>query len=139
MGYRNVLVSVAVAPDSHRLVEKAVSIVRPYGGKITLVTLSTETDLCNSFAGPMLTDLRALLQEELMLFMDELREKAGYPIAQTLVFYGELSDSLTSACQQHAFDLIICGSHGDKMVSRMLSSASRVIDSAQADVLIVPL
>lgn len=29
MGYQNVLVTVAVAPDSHRLVEKAVSIVRP--------------------------------------------------------------------------------------------------------------
>ena len=29
MGYQNVLVTVAVAPDSHRTVEKAVSIVRP--------------------------------------------------------------------------------------------------------------
>lgn len=35
MGYQNVLVTVAVAPDSHRLVEKAVSIVRPHAGNIT--------------------------------------------------------------------------------------------------------
>ncbi len=139
MGYKNVLVAVAVAPDSQRLVDKAISIVRPYGGKVTLVTLSTETDLCNSFAGPMLTDLRGLLQEELVLFMNKLRAEANYPIEKGLVFYGELSDSLANACREHAFDLIVCGSHCDKMVSRMLSSASRVIDSAQTDVLVVPL
>lgn len=45
MGYHNVLVTVAVAADSHRLVEKAVSIVRPCDGKITLVSIIANAEI----------------------------------------------------------------------------------------------
>ncbi|CAI2479743.1 Universal stress protein A [Serratia plymuthica] len=68
MGYQNVLVTVAVAADSHRLVEKAVSIVRPSNGKITLLSTIANPEMYNNFAGPMLGDLRALMEEETLLF-----------------------------------------------------------------------
>lgn len=45
MGYRNVLVAVALSPDSQKLVNKAVSIVRPYQGNISLITLTTEPEM----------------------------------------------------------------------------------------------
>lgn len=68
MSYRRVLVAVAQAPDSIKLVEKAIAIVRPYQGEITLLTLCNEADLCSSFAGSMLGSLRELIHEEANLF-----------------------------------------------------------------------
>ncbi|CAI0706164.1 Universal stress protein A [Serratia entomophila] len=97
MGYHNVLVTVAVAADSHRLVEKAVSIVRPSEGKLTLLSTIANPEMYNNFAGPMLGDLRALMEEETRLFLEELRQRAGYPIADMLIVHGELADSLNYA------------------------------------------
>ncbi|WP_346825451.1 universal stress protein UspC [Serratia inhibens] len=139
MGYQNVLVTVAVAADSHRLVEKAVSIVRPSNGKITLLSTIANPEIYNNFAGPMLGDLRALMEEETLLFMEELRLRADYPITETLIVHGELSDSLSYARQRQPFDLVICGNHSDSMMNKISCSAARFINTSHIDVLIVPL
>lgn len=139
MSYRNVLVAVAQAPDSIRLLEKAISIARPYGGNIVLVTLCNEPDLCSSFAGPMLGDLRRLLHEEAELFLQQLIGQVDYPVSDTLICNGELGDCVVYACQQKNIDLVICGNHSEGMLKRMLSSSSQVIDKTRTDVLIVPL
>ncbi|MBW7983401.1 universal stress protein UspC [Enterobacillus tribolii] len=139
MSYRNVLVAVAQAPDSIRLLEKAVAIARPYSGTISLITLCNEPDLCSSFAGPMLGDLRRLLHEEAELFLQQLIDQVDYPIEKTLICSGELGDCIVYACQQNPVDLVICGNHGEKLLKRMLNSATLVIDKTRTDVLIVPL
>ncbi|HGE6718172.1 TPA: universal stress protein UspC [Serratia marcescens] len=139
MGYQNVLVTVAVAPDSHRLVEKAVSIVRLYGGNITLLSTLANPEMYNNFAGPMLADLRTLMEEETRLFMEELRQRAGYPIADTLIVHGELGDSLEFASRRQPFDLLLCGNHRDSMMNKVSCSAARFINISHIDVLIVPL
>lgn len=139
MGYQDVLVTVAVAADSHRLVEKAVSIVRPYNGKITLLSMIANPEMYNNFAGPMLGDLRALMEEETLLFMEELRLRADYPIADTLIVHGELGDSLNYASHQQTFDLVICGNHSDSMMNKVSCSAARFINTSHIDVLIIPL
>lgn len=139
MTYHNVLVAVAVAADSHRLVEKAVAIVRPYHGKITLVSMIANPEIYNSFAGPMLGDLRSLMEEETQLFMETLRNQADYPIDDTLILQGELGDSLQYASQRHPFDLVICGNHSDSIMNKIVCSAARFVDTSQIDVLIVPL
>lgn len=139
MGYSNVLVTVAVAADSHRLVERAVSIVRPCNGRITLVSMVANPEIYNSFAGPMLGDLRALMEEETLLFMDELCLRANYPNIATRIIQGEMGDCLTYASQQHPFDLVICGNHSDSMMNKVACSAARFINTSRIDVLIVPL
>ncbi|MFC0227309.1 universal stress protein UspC [Serratia aquatilis] len=139
MEYRNVLVAVAVAADSHRLVKKAVSIVRPYNGQITLVSMIANPEIYNSFAGPMLGDMRALMEEETLLFMEELCMRADYPINHTQIIHGELGDCLTYANQQQPFDLVICGNHSNSMMSKVACSAMRFINTSRIDVLIVPL
>ncbi|AHG22025.1 universal stress protein UspC [Chania multitudinisentens RB-25] len=139
MGYCNVLVAVAVAPDSHRLVEKAVSIVRPYHGRITLVSMIANPEIYNNFAGPMLGDLRALMEEEILLFMQELQQRANYPISNTRIIHGELGDCLTYANQQQPFDLVICGNHSDSLMNKVTCSAARFINTSSIDVLIIPL
>ncbi|AKG71956.1 TPA: universal stress protein UspC [Serratia fonticola] len=136
MGYHNVLVTVAVAADSHRLVEKAVSIVRPCDGKITLVSIIANAEI---FPAPMLGDLRALMEEETLLFMEELCLRANYPNIATRIIHGELGDCLAYANQKQPFDLVICGNHSDSMMNKVACSAARFINTSSIDVLIVPL
>lgn len=119
MEYKNVLVAVSNSADSQRLVDKAVSIVRPYNGKISLLTLTTDPEMYNNFAAPMLGDLRILLQEEARRFMAELQEKADYPTMNMVILHGELADSLTYACKNQHIDLVICGHHSNNMMNKI--------------------
>lgn len=42
MSYSNILVAVAVTPESQQLLAKAVSIARPVKGHISLITLASD-------------------------------------------------------------------------------------------------
>lgn len=139
MGYRNVLVAVALSPDSQQLVDKAVSIVRPYNGRISLITLTTEPEMYSSYAAPMLGDLRSVLQEEAQLFMEELAINANYLIEKKSVIHGEFADSMAYFCQRQHVDLVICGNHSASLMNKFSCSAARLINTSAVDVLIVPL
>ncbi len=45
MSYSHLLVSVAVSPESHQLVARAVSIARPNNARISLITLAAEPEM----------------------------------------------------------------------------------------------
>ncbi len=139
MAYRHVLVAVAMAPESHLLVKKAVSVVRPNAGKISLITLASDPELYNSFAAPMLDNMRELMQEEILLFFNELKAQSDYPIENTHVVYGELVPHISAYCKKQHIDLVICGNHNQKLFNALIGSARRVIDKSGIDVLIVPL
>ncbi|SAB93658.1 universal stress protein [Enterobacter hormaechei] len=85
MSYSHLLVSVAVSPESHQLVARAVSIARPANARISLITLAAEPEMYNQLAAPMLEDIREVLQEETHQFLQELVERADYPIHQTVI------------------------------------------------------
>ena len=76
MSYSHLLVSVAVSPESHQLVARAVSIARPNNARVSLITLAAEPEMYNQLAAPMLEDIREVLQEETQQFLRELVEKA---------------------------------------------------------------
>ncbi|MFA3760630.1 universal stress protein UspC [Yersinia sp. 2544 StPb PI] len=139
MGYRNVLVAVALSPDSQQLVNKAVSIVRPYNGRVSLITLTTEPEMYSSYAAPMLGDLRSVLQEEAQLFMEELAINADYPIEDRSIVHGQFADSMAYVCQQQHIDLVICGNHSTSLMNKLSCSAAKLINTSSVDVLIVPL
>ncbi|CNJ97271.1 universal stress protein UspC [Yersinia alsatica] len=139
MGYRNVLVAVALSPDSQQLVNKAVSIVRPYNGKVSLITLTTEPEMYSSYAAPMLGDLRSVIQEEAQLFMAELAANADYPIESMNIAHGEFADSMAYFCQKQHVDLVICGNHSASLMNKFSCSAARLINTSMVDVLVVPL
>ena len=90
MSYSHLLVSVAVSPESHQLVARAVSIARPNNARISLITLAAEPEMYNQLAAPMLEDIREVLQEETQQFLRELVERAKYPVHQTVIATGEL-------------------------------------------------
>jgi len=129
MSYSHLLVSVAVSPESHQLVARAVSIARPNNARISLITLAAEPEMYNQLAAPMLEDIREVLQEETQQFLRELVERANYPVHQTVIATGELSE--------HILD--ICGNHNQSFFSRAACSAKSIVSSSQVDVLLVPL
>lgn len=94
MSYTHILVAVAVTPESHQLLAKAVSIARPVQAKVSLITLASDPELYNQFAAPMMEDLRAVMHEETENFLKMLGEKADYPIEQTFIASGELSQHI---------------------------------------------
>nr|WP_314520891.1 universal stress protein UspC [uncultured Lelliottia sp.] len=139
MSYSHILVCVAVTPESHQLLARAVSIARPLNARISLVTLAAEPEMYNQLAAPMLEDIRGLLQEETQQFLQELEDKAQYPIARTFIATGELSEHILDICRKEHADLVICGNHNHSFFSRAACSAKAIISSSQVDVLLVPL
>ncbi|WP_435955980.1 universal stress protein UspC [Dryocola sp. BD626] len=139
MSYRHVLVAVAVTPESHRLVQKAVSIVQPVNGRISLITLASDPEIYNQLAAPMMENLRELMLEETQLFLEELKDKAGYPIEHAAIATGELSEHILAICEKQDVDLVVCGNHNQSFFSKAICSAKAVVASSKIDVLLVPL
>lgn len=139
MSYTHLLVAVAVTPESHQLIEKAVSIVKPVNGHISLITLVSDPEIYNQLAAPMLENLRELMLEETQLFLEELISKAGYPVANTVIATGELSEHILSVCEKQKVDLVVCGNHNQTFFSKAICSAKTVVAASKVDVLLVPL
>ncbi|WP_058911122.1 universal stress protein UspC [Entomohabitans teleogrylli] len=139
MNYTHILVAVAVTPESHQLLEKAVSIARPSGARVSLITLASDPELYNQMAAPMMENLRELMHEETRLFMDELQARCQYPIHQTIIASGELSNHILAACKREHIDLVICGNHNQTFLSKATCSAKAIVSASKVDVLLVPL
>jgi universal stress protein C len=139
MTYSHLLVAVAPTPESHKLIAKAVSIARPVNARVSLITSSTDPEMYNQFAAPMLENLRELMQEETRQFLDELSARADYPIANTAIACGELSEHIKDFCLKQQVDLVICGNHNKSFFARATCSAKTVVGNSGVDVLLVSL
>lgn len=139
MRYQHLLVAVAATPESHRLVAKAVSIARPLNARISLITLATDPEMYNHFAAPMMENLRDVMQEETRQFLRDIAQHADYPIAETIIASGELSEHIKDFCRTRQVDLVICGNHNHSFFSRATCSAKNVIGNTHVDVLLVAL
>lgn len=139
MSYSHLLVAVAPTPESHELLRKAVAIARPANARISLMTLSTDPEMYNQLAAPMLENLRELMQEETRQFLQTLADAAGYPIWKSQIASGELCDHVKAFCKNHQVDLVICGNHNQSFFSRATSSAKNIAGNSGVDVLLVTL
>ncbi|SFR07879.1 MULTISPECIES: universal stress protein UspC [unclassified Enterobacter] len=139
MSYSHLLVAVAVSPESHQLLHKAVALARPSQARISLITLTTDPEIYNHFAAPMLENLRDVIYEETQMFLAELIRQTDYPIAHTFMPSGELSTQVLHLCKTHQIDLVVCGNHNHSVMSRALCSAKTLVGTSQVDVLLVSL
>lgn len=139
MRYTHLLVAVSMSPESHTLVEKAVSIARPFQARLSLITLTSDPEMYNHLAAPMMENVRGVLQEETQQFMNELVSRADYPIEQTIIASGELSEHVRHTCASQDVDLVIYGNHNQGFFSRATCSAKSIVSSSGVDVLLVPL
>lgn len=139
MSYSHLLVAVAPTPESHELLRKAVAIARPANARISLMTLSTDPEIYNQLAAPMMENLRELMQEETRDFLQSLADAADYPIWKTHIASGELCDHVKAFCKNHQVDLVICGNHNQSFFSRATCSAKTIAGNSGVDVLLVTL
>jgi len=93
----------------------------------------------NQFAAPMLENLRDLIHEETRQFLDDLIKHADYPIQQTTIACGELSEHIKDFCLKQQVDLVICGNHNQSFFSRATCAAKSVVVNSGVDVLLVTL
>ncbi|MGK9175490.1 universal stress protein UspC [Yokenella regensburgei] len=139
MSYSHLLVAVSVSPESHRLVAKAVSIARPFQARLSLITLMADPEMYNHLVAPMMENVRDVLKEETQQFVNELVSRADYPIGQTIMASGELSEHIRHTCRTQGVDLVIYGNHNQGFFSRATCSAKSIVGSSGVDVLLVPL
>ncbi|ATZ13050.1 universal stress protein UspA [Erwinia amylovora] len=139
MSYKHILIAVDLSPESKLLVDKAVSLARPYNAKVSLIHVDVNySDLYTGLIDVNLGDMQKRLSQETHSALTELSASAGYPIAETLSGSGDLCQVLVDAIKQYQVDLVVCGHHQD-FWSKLMSSARQLINTIHVDMLIVPL
>ncbi|CDG19748.1 Universal stress protein A [Xenorhabdus poinarii G6] len=139
MAYKHILVAVDLSPESQVLVEKAVSMAKPYNAKVSLIHVDVNySDLYTGLIDVNLGDMQERIADETRNSLKELSEGAGYPVEETLSGSGDLGQVLVDAIKQYDMDLVVCGHHQD-FWSKLMSSARQLINTVHVDMLIVPL
>ncbi|MBD2812660.1 universal stress protein UspA [Xenorhabdus sp. Vera] len=139
MAYKHILVAVDLSPESQVLVEKAVSMAKPYNAKVSLIHVDVNySDLYTGLIDVNLGDMQERIADETRNSLKELSTRAGYPVQETLSGSGDLAQVLVDAIKQYDMDLVVCGHHQD-FWSKLMSSARQLINTVHVDMLIVPL
>lgn len=139
MSYKHILIAVDLSPESNILVEKAVSMARPYNAKISLIHVDVNySDLYTGLIDVNLGDMQKRISEETQNAMAQLSQNAHYPVAEILSGSGDLGQVLVDAINKYDVDLVLCGHHQD-FWSKLMSSARQLINTVHVDMLIVPL
>lgn len=137
MAYKHILIAVDLSPESKVLVEKAVSMARPYNAKVSLIHVDVNySDLYTGLIDVNLGDMQKRISEETHHALSELSTNAGYPITETLSGSGDLGQVLVDAIKKYDMDLVVCGHHQD-FWSKLMSSARQLINTVHVDMLIV--
>lgn len=138
MSYNHVLVAVDLSPESQELVQKAVSLAKPYNAKVSIIHVDVNyPDLYTGLIDVNLGDMQKRISQETSQALTELANHAGYPLSETLSGTGELAQVLVDAINKYGIDLVICGHHQD-FWSKLMSSARQLINTVHVDMLIVP-
>ncbi len=112
MAYKHILIAVDLSPESKVLVDKAVSMARPYNAKISLIHVDVNySDLYTGLIDVNLGDMQKRISEETHNALAELSTNAGYPITETLSGSGDLGQVLVDAIKKYDMDLVVCGHH----------------------------
>ena len=102
MAYKHILIAVDLSPESKVLVEKAVSMARPYNAKVSLIHVDVNySDLYTGLIDVNLGDMQKRISEETHHALTELSTNAGYPITETLSGSGDLGQVLVDAIKKY--------------------------------------
>lgn len=139
MAYKHILVAVDLSPESNVLVQKAVSMAKPYNAKVSLIHVDVNySDLYTGLIDVNLGDMQQRITDETRNALKDLSDKSGYVIQETLSGSGDLGQVLVDAIKKYDMDLVVCGHHQD-FWSKLMSSARQLINTVHVDMLIVPL
>ncbi|OAT30100.1 universal stress protein UspA [Proteus myxofaciens] len=139
MAYKHILVAVDLSPESNVLVQKAVSMAKPYNAKVSLIHVDVNySDLYTGLIDVNLGDMQQRITDETRNALKDLSDNSGYVIQETLSGSGDLGQVLVDAIKKYDMDLVVCGHHQD-FWSKLMSSARQLINTVHVDMLIVPL
>lgn len=139
MAYKHILVTVDLSPESKILVEKAVSMAKPYNAKVSLIHVDVNySDLYTGLIDVNLGDMEQRITKETHHALTKLAKEADYKIEKELSGRGDLGQVLVDAIKEYKIDLVVCGHHQD-FWSKLMSSARQLINTVHVDMLIVPL
>lgn len=139
MAYKHILVAIDLSPESLVLIEKAISMARPYNAEVSFIHVGVNyTDLYTGLVDININDMKEKITEEIHFALSKLGEEAGYPITHTLSGNGDFGQVLIDAINEHNIDLVVCGHHQD-FWGKLMSSAKQLINNSHIDTLIVPL
>ncbi|MFV9997549.1 MAG: universal stress protein UspA [Arsenophonus endosymbiont of Dermacentor nuttalli] len=139
MAYKHILVTVDLSPESKVLVDKAVSMAKPYNAKVSLIHVDVNySDLYTGLIDVNLGDVEQRLTKETHQALTKLAKEADYKLEKELSGRGDLGQVLVDAIKEYKVDLVVCGHHQD-FWSKLMSSARQLINTVHVDMLIVPL
>ncbi|MGR6438177.1 universal stress protein UspA [Proteus mirabilis] len=139
MAYKHILVAVDLSPESNVLVQKAVSMAKPYNAKVSLIHVDVNySDMYTGLIDVNLGDMQQRITDETRNALKDLSDNSGYEIQETLSGSGDLGQVLVDAIKKYDMDLVVCGHHQD-FWSKLMSSARQLINTVHVDMLIVPL
>lgn len=139
MAYKHILVTVDLSPESKVLVDKAVSMAKPYNAKVSLIHVDVNySDLYTGLIDVNLGDMEQRITKETHHALTKLAKEADYNIEKELSGRGDLGQVLVDAIKEYKVDLVVCGHHQD-FWSKLMSSARQLINTVHVDMLIVPL
>lgn len=139
MAYKHILIAVDLSPESKILLEKAVSVAKPYQAKISLIHVDVNyTDLYTGLIDAHFVDVQKRISEETQKKLMELSESADYPVTEILIGNGDFAQVLVDASKKYEVDLVLCGHHQD-FWSKLISSTRQLLSIVHVDMLIVPL
>ncbi|NHB88236.1 universal stress protein UspA [Photorhabdus tasmaniensis] len=139
MAYEHILVAVDLSPESQVLVQKAISMAKPYNAKVSLIHVDVNySDLYTGLIDVNLGDMQQRITDETRNALKDLSAGTDYGIQETLSGSGDLAQVLVDAIKKYDIDLVVCGHHQD-FWSKLMSSARQLINTVHVDMLIVPL
>lgn len=138
MVYKRILVAVDLSKSSEKVINQAVSLAKDANASLSLIFVDVNNLSKISIASlevpslPSLKEREKKMQEELQVFAD----KTDYQFENVMVVMGDLKDKLSVTVKEMDIDLLVCGHHHD-FWSRLLSSVRKLVNSVNADLLIV--
>jgi len=139
MSYKHILVAVDLSKSSEFIINRAVSLAKDSGAKISLIYV--DVDYADNYTGLSYSEFTKLepasqrsnsLEKEL----HTLAEQTNYSIEKTIFVSGDLNKNINETVQELHADLLVCGHHHD-FWSRLLSSVRQLVNSTLTDLLII--
>lgn len=127
MSYYHILVATDLSEQSKKLVDKAVEQAIPGLTDVSIVYV----DVSHIIEGKK-DQLRYKEQ------LQKLAQQCDFPIVDTSVVVGDLQMKIAGLVENQDIDLVVCG-HKHRVLSQLLSSAPKLINNVNTDLLVVHL
>ena len=139
VSFENILFATDFSAISERAFPYAVAIARKYGAKIFVAHVVSVSPMPNSTPTLTLQELAAQAVREAKESMASFEARWKDVPHQTLIRRGEIWNTISDLVEENDIDLIICGTHGRRGVSKLLmgSVAEKIFRHAACPVLTV--